>query len=98
MENKKILECYEYYIAQRLKGLPLEKIPEVESYMRRHWIEYLLFLDRMAAPLDADELCQDEGCKRDFLMYKIHQEVWKPNIGLLLSGIYKYIENNGGQA
>lgn len=92
------LRLYEHFIEQRLEGLPLEKIPEVVSYLHRHWIEYLLFLDIMAAPEPAEELCQNESCKRDFLMYKIHQEVSNPNIGLLLSGIYKYIADKGGEA
>lgn len=83
---------YDYYMEKRLEGLPLEAIPEVESYMRRHWIEYLLFLDIMDATRFAEELMNNEGCKRDFLMYKIHQNIDNPNIGLVLSGIYDYIE------
>lgn len=83
---------YEYYMEHRLEGIVLKDIPEVESYMRRHWLEYQFFLDIMAAPQDAEELCMDEGCKRDFLMYKIHQEISNPNIGLVLSGIYEYVE------
>lgn len=83
---------YDYYLEKRLEGLPLESIPEVKSYMRRHWIEYLLFLDIMDAEHYAEELCDEESCQRDFLMYKIHQDIENPNIGLMLSGIYDYIE------
>ena len=92
MQNKKVLERYEYYIDHRLEGLPLDDIPEVTGYLRRHWLEYLFFLDMMAAPQDAETLCHNESCKRDFLMYKIHQEVSNPNIGLVLSSIYEYVE------
>lgn len=95
---KDIVYCsvslYDYYMEKRLEGLPLEVIPEVESYMRRHWIEYLLFLDIMDATKFAEELCKDEGCQRDFLMYKIHQDVENPNIGIVLSAIYEYIERH----
>jgi len=85
---------YDYYMEKRLEGLPLEAIPEVESYMNRHWIEYLLFLDIMAPTRFAEELMNSEGCKRDFLMYKIHQNIENVNIGILLSGIYEYIDNH----
>ena len=83
---------YDFYMEKRLEGLPLELIPEVESYMRRHWIEYLLFLDIMDATRFAEEIMNDKNCQRDFLMYKIHQNIENPNIGLILSGIYDYIE------
>lgn len=61
-------------------------------------VVYLMFLNIMVAQQVAEELCQDESCKLDFLMYKIHQEISNPNIGMLLSSIYEYIENEGGQA
>lgn len=88
------LGLYDYYMEKRLEGLPLEAIPEVESYLHRHWIEYLLFLDIMDATRFAEELMNDKGCQRDFLMYKIHQNIDNPNIGLMLSGIYDYIEEH----
>lgn len=85
---------YDFYMEKRLEGLPLEAIPEVESYMRRHKIEYLLYLEIMEPTRFAEELMNDERCQRDFLMYKIHQNIENPNIGLMLSGIYDYIEDH----
>lgn len=88
------LGLYDYYVEKRLEGLPLEAIPEVQSYMRRHWIEYLFFLEFMEPTRFAEEICDDESCQRDFLMYKIHQNIESPNIGLLLSDIYDYIADH----
>ena len=82
---------YDYYMGIRLEGLPLAAIPEIQSYMRRHWIEYLLFLDIMEPTRYPEEICDNENCKRDFLMYKIRQNIENPNIGLVLSDIYDYI-------
>lgn len=85
---------YDYYMDKRLEGLPLAAIPEVASYMRRHWIEYLLFLDIMDTEHYAEEICDEESCQRDFLMYKIQQNIDSPNIGLVLSGIFDYIADH----
>jgi len=85
---------YDYYMEKRLEGLPLEAIPEVQSYMNRHWIEFLLFLDIMDTTRFAEELMNDERCQRDFLMYKIHQNIDNQNIGLMLNDIYDYIDEH----
>ena len=42
----------------------------------------------------AEELINDEGCKRDFLMYKIHQNIENPNIGIMLNDIWDYLNDH----
>ena len=85
---------YDYYMDKRLEGLPLAVIPEVASYMRRHWLEYLFFLEIIDTEHYAEEICDEESCQRDFLMYKIHQNIDSSNIGLVLSDIYDYIADH----
>ena len=85
------VRLYDYYMNKRLEGLPLAAIPEVQSYMRRHWIEYLLFLEMMESTRYPEEICDNESYQRDFLMYKIKLNIESPNIGLMLSDIYDYI-------
>lgn len=94
IDEMEVMELYEKYMDNRLEGLPMEAIPEAESYLRRHWIEYLMFLSIMEPSRYPEELCDDESCKRDFLMYKIHGNIENPNIGVVLNGIYNYVEEH----
>ena len=90
-----IQKLYDDYMIGALKGQPIEEIPEVESYMRRHQIDYLIFLDRMAAPNgDCMKLKDDEGCKRDFLRYEIRKKADNSNTVILKKGITTYIKEN----
>ena len=82
---------YDYYMDKELEGLPLAAIPEVQSYMRRHWIEYLGYIDLMEPSSLWYSISEDEYLQRNFLVYKIHQDIESPNIGLVLSAIYDYI-------
>lgn len=94
IDEMEVIELYEKYLDNRLEGLPMEAIPEAESYLRRHWIEYLMFLSIMEPNRYPEELCDDESSKRDFLMYKIHGNIENPNIGAVLNGIYNYVEEH----
>lgn len=93
--ERAVEEMYADYMMGKFIEQPIEEIREVASYMRRHQIEYLLFLDRMAAP-DGDcmELRNDEGCKRDFLRYEMTGKVGNKHIETVKNSILNFIDRN----
>lgn len=95
MPDIEIVNILYRVLDQRLEGIPLNEIEEVESYMRRHYWDYIFALDMWSAPYgDCWILQYDEECKRDFLMYEINTKIENENIQILLDGIYRYIEDN----
>lgn len=92
---KAVEEMYKDFMMGRCIEQPIEDIKEVASYMRRHQIDYLLFLDRMAAP-DGDcmELRNDEGCKRDFLRYEMTGKGGNKHIETVKNSIWNFIDRN----
>lgn len=88
-------DIYDDYINKRLEGLPLEEIEEVKSYLNRHYWDLVIFTDQMSAP-DGDwqELCEEDWCKRDFLMHEMREKEDNKNIDTLRNGIFNYIKEN----
>ena len=92
---KAVEEMYQDFMMGRCIEQPIEDIKEVASYMRRHQIAYLLFLDQMAAP-DGDcmELRNNEMCKRDFLRYEMTGKVGNKHIETVKNSILNFIDRN----
>lgn len=88
-------DIFDDYMDKRLEGLPLEEIEEVRSYLNRHYWDLVIFTDRMSAP-DGDwrELCEEDWCKRDFLMHEMREKEDNKNIDALRIGIVNYIKEN----
>ena len=95
MPDAEIVKILYRALDKRLEGIPLDEIEEVESYMRRHYWEYIFWIDMCSAPFgDCWKLQYDESCKRDFMMNQINTKIENENIQILLDGIYHYIEDN----
>lgn len=89
-------ELYDEFLEERFEGIPLEEIPEAESYLRRHLWDYIFFVDMMSAPNgDWEELIDKDWCKRDFLIYVIYTQADSNcHVNELRNAIYNYIKDN----
>lgn len=89
-------ELYDEFLEERFEGIPLEEIPEAESYLRRHLWDYVFFVDMMSAPNgDWEELIDKDWCKRDFLIYVIYTQADSNcHVNELRNAIYNYIKDN----
>lgn len=93
--NSAFWDIYDEYMEKRLEGLPLEEIQKVKSYLDRHQWDFAIFVDQMSAP-DGEwqKLCEEDWCKRDFLMHEMREKQDNFNIMVLQDSIFNYIKEN----
>ena len=80
----------------RFRDIPIEEIPEIESYLHRHLWDYIFFVDMMSAPEgNWEKLIDKDWCKRDFLIYVINMQADSNcHVNELRNAIYNYIKDN----
>ena len=96
-ENEEMFwDLYDEFLDRRFEDIPLEDIPEVASYLRRHLLDFIFFVDMMSAPEgNWEELINEDWCKRDFLIYVINTQADdKYHVNEMRNAIFGYIKNN----
>lgn len=73
-----------------LNDIRFNEVPEIVSYLSRHRLEYLFYLQNREATNYPEAICDNEEHQKEFLVSKIIEKPDNENILVVLQGISRY--------